>query len=416
MPLADTTLLKEALQDVRFKVDLLSPREFRVADVNEDGTDAAAPAGDAGAVVTVEAQAGITSFGPISGSVTQGGFSCAMRVAGVDATFPDDTGARFYAHTRYGDVVGTPGESGFEPGPVLLYEGYLRQANPQMVYGYPRTDFALVQAANYLQTSELSRGISWYGGNATHPAPTTLAEIIDHIMDWHSNFGPRTGHSVYLPNLSYDSYDLSAGNLYGMLKAVADNATFGEGWAYCPREGDFVISGHPNVVGAAIYSNGRSSVGDPSIHIDDRMVLHKGDGGGWRGPDMGETPRVVAQVAVTVTRADQTTLTARYPATITRPGALKAVSIRADDISWPLTLAERLYNHYNRRWPAVEVDLPLNISVNLGDIVQASVNPANNNRGIAWDAKPFVCVAVDYDVDQQAGTLFSRVTIDEVLV
>lgn len=409
----DISLLQRAYQEFSISVDVLSPRQWRLADVDSTGFDTGdtfPPAADNEVFVPqVRYWHAIKDIGSISGSVDEGGWSSDITVPQQGeglADLPDFSCIDLHIRTWHGGLPGVVGAAGIDPGRVKLFRAFIRhrQTNEEMDYG--QVVYDLRSGVSFLQDSSFSRGIDWYPGSASHSAPVSLAELIDHLIFFHTNWHPRAEHSVYLPNTVYNTYELSEGSVYAMLKSIADNAVL-EGWVFCGREGELVITGHPNLVGADIYGNGASTIATPIIEFDDTIVMN------WGIPE--NTGYEIASMTVTAMTSDQQEITRTYYI----PGGLGSrerwpVVLRSDDTDLLNLMTQRAALHANSRFKGVTITVPLNVSVNTGDIVLCTHR--GKRLATQWNRKLFVVKTVVYDINLDAETFISTITLDEVLV
>lgn len=400
----DLTLYRRASHNHTIAFDLGTPRRFYVADVDGLGMDTGnfpVPT-DPDAPVVIAAFDGVTAVGTISGNVRQGGFAAELTIPRYPATFLDRFGCTILVRGTLGGVPGIPGAGGTELGRVVLFRGYMRTVTGERRYGMETTRFPVESSSAFLRDASFSRGIDWYAGSASHPAPLGSNAIIDHLIRHHTNYGDRAQIGIYLPNHRLNSFSLNAGSVLSMLQACADNYSGGEGWVMARRNDDLYVGTHPTLD----RDNLHPSKNDPIIDLDDGLVDT------WQ---IAETPpNQVAAVTVVGERSDHTAYTATYygPNGI---GSRVKRQIRTDDDAVVDWLAACLYQHLNRRYQSVKATisgLP-GVTVDLGDVV--TVTTDEPQRGIHWGGKKFACVGIQYQVDTQRQALSTVLELDEVL-
>ena len=415
MPLTDTTNLKRSSQDWAITFDLYAPRAFRLSDVGPLGTDAGdihsyPPAADPlVSAPQIAGYDGVIDFGSIGGSIAQGGFSATLTIPEYPADWAAFFGVDLRLATVHGGIPGIIGASGVDPDTIRLFRGYQQAATAYNSYTYKRSEFQVESSMAHLRRAGFSRGFDFYAGG-DHAAPTTAWDVISHIVYQHTNLTPRSLLGLYIPNHQFNSYSIGGGSVASILQTVADNCSAGEGWVFCDREDNLQIMCSPNLAPAL-----HPTVNDPIIHLDEELVLHlDGGGGGVVIPEVAYTQ--VGSVQLTATMSDQTSYAT--PVYYTGNGEGDRVvrgPYQTDDWQALNALAERLLAHLNRRYRGIQVTLPLNVAVNLGDCVLLSVDGSNNNRGITWAEKKFCCVAIAYNVDMESHVFTSVLTLDEVI-
>lgn len=407
----DKSRFRLSSQDYAVSVDVYSPRQWRLADVDSTGFDTGdtfPPAADAAVQdPSIRYWRGIMGIGQVTGGVDQGYWQTQLVVpaqgAGL-ASIDDFSAVDLMIRTWHGGLPGVVGAAGIDPGRVKIFRGYLRARQTADEMDYGEQSYEMRGGCSFLQDSSFSRGIDWFAGSDSHVAPVTLAELIDHLIVQHTNWHPRSEHSVYLPNQTYDEYNLSEGSVYSMLKAIADNAVL-LGWVFTGREDQLVITGHPNLVGADVYGNGASTLSAPIIDFDDTFVMR------WEIPET--TDYEVASVTVSAVTSTHEELTRTYYI----PGGLGSrerwpVVLRCDDPDHLNLMTQRAAYHLRRRFRGVKLYLPLNLAVNTGDIVTCT------HRGkrlrTTWSQKLFVVTDVQYDIDLDNEQFSGVVTLDEI--
>lgn len=400
-------------QEYVVSLDVYSPRQWRLADVDSTGFDTGdtfPPLGDA--LVpdpSIRYWRGVKDISPITGSVIGGGWSTTLTVPAQGdglADLEDFFCVDLMIRTWHGGLPGVVGAAGIDPGRVKIFRGYLRSRATADQMDYGELAYDMRGGYRFLQDSSFSRGIDWYPGSVSHASPVTVATLIDHLIFQHTNWHPRSEHSVYLPNQTFDTYEMSEGAIYNMLKGIADNAVL-EGWVYVSREDQLVISGHPNMVGADDYGNGSSTLSTPIIDYDDTIVMD------WDIPE--GTAYEVASVSVTAITSTQQEVTRTFYI----PGGLGSrerwpVTLRCDDLSYLDLMTARAARHLNRRFRGVKIHLPLNLAAGIGDIVTCT---HKGRRALTtWSKKLFVVTDVDYSVDLDQETFTSVVTVDEIVL
>lgn len=401
---ADTTLYRRASHNHTIEFDLGTARNWYLADVDGYGMDTGnfpVPA-DPDAPTIVQAFDGVTAVGRISGSVQAGGFATELTIPRYLADFADWFGCTILARGTLGGVPGIPGAGGDELGRVVLFRGYMQTVTGTRAYGMQTTRFPVASSSAFLRNSSFSRGLDWYAGSASHPAPTTAHDIIRHLLLAHTNIYPRSNYGIYIPDHALDGFSLNAGSVMSMIQGLLDNFTGGEGWLMCRRNDDIYLGCHPNLDRDGLHP----SLNDPIIDFDDGLVDQY---------DIAETPpRAVAAVTVVGTHSDQTTHVATYYGP-NGAGSRVRRDIRTDDDAVVDWLAARLHAHLNRRFQAVKLTvsgLP-GITVDLGDVVTVTTDIPQRN--IHWSGKKFAVIAIEYASDTQKNTLTSTLTLDECL-
>ncbi len=397
MPLTDTTALGRSSQDFKLRAALTAPRRFSLADVDGYGADqGAAQADPGGAGPLIAAFDQISSFGTIGGSIAAGGWSCALTVPQVPATFADFFGVELFAQTWYGGVPGVAGAAGVAH-EARIFRGWMTEARVNRVFQGTTATFTIKSGADFLQRASFSRGLDWAVG-IPHGAPGSSNAIIDHLIRYHTNYADREAVGIYLNNHALTTFSLNSGNVYGMIKALADNFALA-GEVYSRREGDLVVTAHPNLCPSV-----HPTINDPIIELTADLLL---------SIDVPETPsNQCAEVAVTAQKSDQTTYTARYYGG-SGVGSRATYQIRTDDTAQADSLAALMYAHLNRRFQAVKVTTGLNVAIDLGDVILLTIDLPQ--RGIVWNRKRFYVTAISYSPDLASRTFKAEYTCDEVI-
>lgn len=401
--------LRMAGQRYRVSVDVYSPRQWELSDVDFQGYDQATPQFDIGnAEPDIEYWQAIKDISEVRGSVSGGGWATTITVPWEGAgarELADFFACDLMIRTWHGGNPGVVGAAGIDMGRVKLFRGYLRQRTSNDKMHYSEQQYELRSGISFLQDSSLSRGIDWFDGSPSHPGNVSATEMVSHMLNFHTNWFPRSEFSLYLPNQIHENFTMNQGSVYDMIKSIADNEVI-EGWVYCGREDQLVISGHPNMVGPEIYGNGASSLLAPIIEFDDTIVQE------WTIPT--RTRREIASYTVNAVTSDEQSIVKTWYI----PGGLGSrevapITIKSDDPNHVGDLCKKGAFHANREFPSVQLLLPLNIAVNTGDVVLCT------HRGktlrTQWVAKPFVVTDVSYTIGLQKGTFSSVVTVDEIV-
>lgn len=397
MPLTDTTALGRSSQDCKLRCALSAPRQFALSDVDGFGADQGAPPGDAeGAGPTIAAFDQISSFGTISGSIAAGGWSCALTVPQVPATFADFFGVEVFAQTWYGGVPGVVGAAGVAS-EARIFRGWMTEARVAREFQGTTSTFTIKSGSDFLSRTSFTRGIDWASG-LPHGAPGSSNAIIDHLIRYHTNYGDRSAIGIYLPDHALTSFSVNEGSVLSMIKSVADNFVL-EGEVYCRREDDLFIGAHPN-----LCPDTHPTINDPIIEFLPDLML---------SIEVPEVPNYqCTEVAVTAQKSDQTEYTARYYGG-SGVGTRAKYQIRTDDIGQANALAALMFAHQNRRFRAVKVTTALNVAIDLGDCVLLTVDLPQ--RGISWAQKKFYVTAISYMPDLSNRTFKAEYTLDEIL-
>lgn len=395
-------VLQQATEDYYFSFDLWTPRAFQLSDVSGLGQDDPAvhdypPAADPlTAAPIVAAYDGVTAIGAITGTISQGGFATTLTIPKYPANFADYFGA---------DLTITPVYANGATTPIRVFRGYMRGVTATHKWQADSVLFDIKSSASFLQDATFSRGIDWMSG-LDHSGPTTPTAIIEHLLDQHTNLAPRTPYTVALPDQTWDRFSLNEGSVYQMLQAVANAAAL-EGWVFCRRGDDLLVTAHPNLIGS-VYPTYDS----PTYEFTDTVML---------GVDVPEQPPdQVARVLLVAKTSNQTELTSEA----FNPGGVgsseKKTDLRCDDQTTLDNLAALYLAHKNRRYQNVKVSLSMNVNVDLGDVV--TVTTSIPQRDITWTAKRFVVTGISYrpqiTVDANGvvrRTWLGDVTLDEVL-
>lgn len=405
----NTDYLKMATQDYRISVDITEPRKFRLSDVWYDGSDTGhdfpPEADDFDAFDRSTYFDDITRIGPISGSVRSGLWQAPLTVPLV-GDFSDFFGVDLRIQTWHGGNPGVVGAAGVDKGRVRIFRGYMRTRSTREGDESEEGNYDIKSSTDFLMGSSFSRSLDWYPESPYHPGPISNAAVIDHLIKQHTNFTPRSGYSVYLPDQEFDRYSVNEGSVYSMLKAVADTSGL-DGWVFSSRSDDLVITGHPNIVGLDIYSNGASDINNPIMELDDDMVLS------WDIPEM--TGQEVASVMLTGMKSDQSEIVA-VSNNVTGIGSRERWPsiVRCDDQNFLNDRSGFLLKHMNRQFPNVVARCPLNVAIDAGDVIL--VTHRSRRLDTKWYRKPFVVTDVSYDIDLEAETFFSTFTLDEIVV
>lgn len=408
----DKSLLRRSYQEYSISVDVLAPRSWRLADVDSTGFDTGdtfpPAADDAIYAPQVRYWHAIKDIAPITGSVTEGGWNTSVTVPQIGpglADLPDFSCIDFYIRTWHGGMPGVIGAAGTDPGRVKIFRAFMRKRTTNEEMDYGEVVYDMRSGIRFMQDSSFSRGIDWYPGSSSHVAPVSLAELIDHLILFHTNWHPRAEHSVYLPNTTYNTYNLAEGSIYTMLKSIADNAVL-EGWVFCGRGGELVITGNPNLVGPDVYGNGSSTIATPIIDFDDSIVMN------WEMPEA--TDFECASMTVSATTSDQQEITRTYYV----PGGLGSrerwpVVLRSDDPDLLNLMTKRAALLANSRFRGVRLTVPLDLAVDSGDIVTCTHR--GKRLATQWWRKLFVVTDVTYTIDLMNESFVSVVTLDEIL-
>lgn len=388
--------------DYYFTFDLWAQRAFQLSDVSGLGTDDPdihdyPPASDPlTAAPIVAAYDGVTAVGAITGSIGQGGFVSTLTIPKYPAEFADYFGA---------DLTITPVYANVPNPPVQVFRGYMRHVTATREWRKDRVLFDLKSSASFLQDATFSRGIDWASGLG-HSGPTTPTAVITHLLDQHTNLAPRTPYTVALPDQTWTRFSLSEGSVYRMLQAVASAAAL-EGWVFCRRGDDLLVTAHPNLIGS-VYPTYDSPTHE---FVDDEIL----------SIDLPEEPpQQVARVTLVAQTSDQTELTSEAFNAGGVGSSERTTDLRCDDQTTLDNLATRYLAHRNRRYQQVKLSLGLHVAVDLGDVV--TLTTTIPQRDITWNAKRFVVRAISYRpsiVVDNRGTVrrtwLGDVTMDEVL-
>jgi hypothetical protein len=407
----DTTRFSRSTQDYRLTFDLLAARRFRFADVNSSGADVGQPVADPlVSVPRVLGYQGATTIGPIRGSVADGGFTMPLSIAEFPADWEPFYGVEVWCATLHGGIFGVVGAAGVVEGErgVCIFRGYQQQAITANAYRFPRVDFTLSTSHRFLERFGFGRGIDWAAG-LDHAGPTSANAILDHIVRYHTNLAPRSEFGIYVPDHAVDAYSVSGDKVMSVLRGVANNFAAEEGAAFFRRGDDLFVGAHPGMI-PDLHPN----INNPILHITEAITLH-GDNGepGVTIPE--EEGAQATSVQLVTTRSDQTTYTTPIYYAAFDSGDHVRRNCRTDDWEMANTLAQRLLVHLNRKYRNITVRLPLNIAVDLGDVVTLTLDGSNNNRGIAWPAKKFWVTAVEYAPNLEEHTFTCTLTLDEIV-
>jgi len=393
MPTPDALLHGHATSDYRLQFSLTSARRFAVMDVDEFGDDSnpAPPADTASAVVVPEFD-GITALGPISGGVDGNGWTCPFAIARYPADFAAYYGVR---------IAGTAYYSNAPQPAVTLLKGYIQDVHPARLPGSDITQFLVATSHRFLQQGQLSYGIDWYE-SASHLAPIAVADAIGHFLTDHCNLTPRSAVTIGLPAVDLYQLSTSASDLLSIVKGLA-GAVLPEPWVFCRRDDTVVVTAHPNLAGAAY------PFPTPVLDFSDDMVY-----GIDAGPE--ERADLLASVNLTAQTSYQDQLVSRYPtdgAPTATGSRLTRSGLRYDDQPSLDTLAPLVYAHERRTWRNVTITAGIIFAVDIGDLV--TVTTTIPQRGVVWTAKKFVVKGISYPINQDARTLTTQYTLDEVV-
>ncbi len=403
--------LRRSTQAYRLSFNLQEYRNWQLADVNFDGSDGNLPVLDPVSPLgpanefrqqnsVVDVFNGISDMNVV-GSVDQGGFTTQLVVPQVPAEFADYFGVGINIETWHGNIPGVIGASGVDYDGVLLFQGYMRRGRSTANWGVKQSTFDVSQTTSFWQDSSFTRGIDFASGLA-HGAPGTPGDVIRHLVDVHSNTSPRSVVGIYLPPHDLGtSYSLNKASLYQMVKQVADNVCLDRGWVYSDREDNIQVTGHPNLIGDHFINRY-----DYKIEYDDGLII------GWDSSD--QPPRQCAQCSITMVHSDQTEEVINGYSS-GGLGSRDPFTVRTDDINLVNELNARWIAHANRRYPQVRIQVPLNVVVDLGNMVLVTTQPRYNNRGLSWNSKEFVVTGIEYTIETQEQRFSSWVTLDEVI-
>jgi hypothetical protein len=370
--------------------------------VDSSGDDVgAAPADTGGPAPFIEAFDGISDLGSISGSIDQGGWSCDLKIPRFPATFRDYFGCVLALQSWHGGVWGVPGAAGIAL-EADIFRGWMTAATGRREFGKDETVFRMESSSAFLRNARFTRGIDWFDGSGSHPAPTDTYTIIQHLLEVHTNWTSRhpdgVGYGLYIKNHSLDAFSCSEGSVWDMIKGVGNNFVL-ECDLYCRRGDDLVVGCHPNLAPELA-----PNLNNPIIDLDADLILDI---------EAEEKPAYqCAEVSVIAQRSNQT----EYPANFyggPGPGSRPKYQIRTDDTGKADEMAARMYAHLNRRFPNVKVTLPLNVSIDLGDVITLTIDIPQ--RAIAWSSKRFYVTSVSYQPDIQKRTWRTALQLDEIL-
>lgn len=402
----DTRLLVASSQDYKLSFDLWAARSFQLSDVSSTGADDDAihtyppPADPLVAAPIVTAIDGVTSIGPVRGSVAEGGFSCDLVFpGGVAADFADYFGADLMIQTWHGNVPGVIGAAGSDPGRVRVFRGYMRQGGARRAWQDDQVSFTVRSSSSFLQDSSFSRGIDW-GAGLAHSGPVAVQDAIDHLLTQHTNLKPRSIVGYYIPNPTLDRLTVNAGSVYAMIKAIADSVAIAS-WVYCDREDNLQIRCHPTI----LPDTWASALASPIIELTDDLVID------WTLTE--HPPDQCASVTLVATKSDGTEISTTYYVDGGIGSRPTYSGLRYENVSDLDALAPRLAMHLNRRY-TLTANLPINVAIDLADIV--TVTADFPDRGVQFNSDLFVCTALSYMPvqDAQGRTFSSTVTLDQV--
>lgn len=401
----DTTLLKAASQDYQLSFDLWSARQFQLSDVSGTGADDDAlhtyppPADPLVSAPIVEAFDGVTSIGPVRGSISEGGFSCDLLIpGGVAANFADYFGADLMIQTWHGGVRGVIGAAGTDPGRVRVFRGYMRSVRSRRAWQDDQITFTVRSSSSFLQDASFSRGIDW-GPGLAHDGPVAAQDAIDHLLTQHTNLKPRSIVGYYIPNPTLDRLSVNAGSVYSMIKGIADSVAV-ESWVYCDREDNLQVRCHPTL----LPETWASALASPIIELDDDLIM-----GDWTLTEL--PPNQIASVTLVGTKSDGTEVSTTYYIDGGVGGRPVYSGLRYESVDDLNVLAPRLAQHLNRRYE-LTASLPINVAIDLADIV--TVTTQFPDRGIQFNQDLFVCTALSYQPSLADGTFSSTVTLSQV--
>ena len=388
----DSLVYGHATQDYRLRFALEEPRQFSVMDVDEDGDDTLDPPfADTGGGVIIPEFDGVTELGPLAGSVSGGGWTCALTIPRYPATFARYAGVGIFITPYYSNVA--------PAGEIVAFKGYMKSANPRREAGADTIRFTCEGSVSFLADNALSYGIDYYE-SADHAAPLAVSEAIGHMLDAHTNIGPRSAVVLGLPDSDLDALSVSAGDFASIIKGMASAVAI-EGWLFARRDDTIWITAHPNYVREAYPNWGVSA-----MDFNDDMIFTV-DVGDIRPDD------TTASVTLTADTSDQDQLTSRAETALGLGGRQPISSLKYDDFDALDTLAPRALAHANRRYRAVKLTMPLNCGFDLGDLVTLTTEIPQ--YGISWLMKEFVVLDISHAFDLLRGTVTTTCTLDEIV-